>query len=96
MRRLEKQARARLEDFRGLMGRNPAEARKALETLLHGPLRFTPVETAEGKRYRVEGEVGLEAMLVQEGVGSRCTTDSVPSGIRTRVTALKGLGPGPD
>ena len=27
---------------------------------------------------------------------STCPTNSVPSGIRTRVTALKGLGPGPD
>jgi len=83
VRRLEKQARSRIEDFRALMGRNPDEARKALETLLNGPLRFTPIETPEGKRYRVEGEVGLEAMLAVEGIG-RCTTDGVPSGIRTR------------
>src|SRR5262249_23286297 len=33
----------------------PDEARKALETLLSGPLRFTPVELPEGERYRVEG-----------------------------------------
>lgn len=59
VRRLEKQVRARLADLQALMERNPEEARKVLETLLNGPLRFTPVETPEGKRCRVEDEVGL-------------------------------------
>jgi site-specific DNA recombinase len=54
--------------------------------LLTGPLKFTPVERAEGKRYYIEGQVALDAVYLTEGV---------PSGIRTRVTALKGLGPGP-
>lgn len=69
IRRLEKRARDRLADLRGLMGRNPEEARATLETLLSRPLRFTAIETPEGKRYRVEGEIGLEAMLAVEGVG---------------------------
>ncbi len=75
--------------------RRSDETCKALETLLTGPLRFNLSELPDGKRYRIEGEVGLEAMFAVEGAG-RCTTDGVPSGIRTRVTALKGLGPGPD
>ena len=44
-----------------------------------------------------------ESVFLTEGQGpgvtkgrSTCPTVSVPSGIRTRVTALKGLGPGPD
>ena len=95
VRRLEKQARSRLEDFRELMGQNPDEARGALEALLHGPLRFTPVETPDREALPGRGRGRLEAMLAVEGIG-RCTTGGVPSGIRTRVTALKGLGPGPD
>lgn len=94
VRRMEKEAGRRLEEFSTLIERHPDEARRALETLLTGPLRFNPIDLPDGKRYRVEGEVGLEAMFAVEGVG-RCTTDGVPSGIRTRVTALKGLGPGP-
>ena len=81
VRRMEKEARQRLEDFNALIKRNPDEARKALETLLTAPLRFTPVELPEGKRYRIEGEVGLEAMFTTEAIG-RCTTGGVPSGIR--------------
>lgn len=69
------------EELNALMKRNPDEARKALETLLTAPLRFTPVELPEGKRYRIEGEVGLEAMFATEEIG-RCTTGGVPSGIR--------------
>lgn len=65
-RRIEKEARKRLGDFAGLMERHPVEARRVLESLLKGPLRFVPVETAEGRRCRVEGEVGLAAMGVAE------------------------------
>jgi DNA invertase Pin-like site-specific DNA recombinase/ribosomal protein L34E len=66
VRRLEKEARARLVDFTGAMARNPEEARRVLETLLWGPLRFTPVETTDGKRYKIEGELGLDAMLTAD------------------------------
>jgi hypothetical protein len=34
VRRLEREARARLSDFAGLLERNPTEPRKALEALL--------------------------------------------------------------
>lgn len=74
VRRLEKEARARLADFQGLLGRNVAESRKALEALLEGPLRFTPVQTKEGRRYQISGAAA---------VGVLCTTDCVPKGIRS-------------
>ncbi len=85
-RRLEKEARTRLADLNGLLRRNPTEARAAMEALLVGLLVFTPTTTAEGKRYRIEGHAALDYVFPMKGV---------PSGIRTRVTALKGLGPGP-
>ena len=73
----------KLDELKGLTERRPEDARRALERLLVGPLTMSPVETPEGRRYRVSGKTGLGSM------------DGVPSGIRTRVTALKGLGPGP-
>ena len=73
VRRLEKEARAPLADLSGLLGRNPTEARKALEALPEGPLTFAAVDAVGGgRRYRVEGSAAL---------GNMFTTDGVPNGI---------------
>jgi hypothetical protein len=69
-RRLEKEARARLADLRGLMSRNPEQARRVLEAVLTGPLVFTPIETPEGKRYRVHAEASLDRALTAGGAGA--------------------------
>lgn len=61
--RLEAEARRRLERFRKLLNRNPEEARPVLEAMLDGPLKFVPVETPDGRRYRVEGSVRLGALF---------------------------------
>jgi site-specific DNA recombinase len=87
VRRLEKEARARLGDFQKLLGHNVAEGRKALEALFDGPLRFTPSQIGEGRRFLVEGAAA--------GAFLFSNTESVPKGIRTPVTALKGPCPGP-
>ncbi|MGK3981380.1 hypothetical protein WMF38_57815 [Sorangium sp. So ce118] len=83
VRRLEKEARQRLGDLRAMLERNPEEARKALETILGGPLRFTPIETPEGKRYRGRRRPGSRRRC--RGQRGACSTGSVPSGIRTRL-----------
>jgi hypothetical protein len=70
VRRLEKDARKRLSELQGLTSRRPEEARKALGSLLVGPLRFTPIETPEGQRFSIEGQLGMSS------------NDGVPSGIR--------------
>ena len=75
MRRLEREARQRLDEFTGLLGRNPVEGRRVLEALLTGPLRFSPMDTPEGKRFRIEGEMGLEGLMAVEGL-------SLHSGVR--------------
>ncbi|WP_437994738.1 recombinase family protein [Sorangium sp. So ce185] len=80
VRRLEKEARQRLGDLRAMLERNPEEARKALETILGGPLRFTPIETPEGKRYRIEGVVALEAVVAVEGNKARAVQAASPAG----------------
>ena len=77
--------RRRRPELQGLTERRHEEPRKALEALLVGPLTFSPIQTEDGARFQVEGSAAL-----------RGTMTGVPSGIRTRVTALKGLGPGPD
>jgi site-specific DNA recombinase len=59
VRRLEREARTRLADLRGLLGRSPAEGRKALEALFAGPLAFHPEE----HRYRIEGSAAFGALI---------------------------------
>jgi site-specific DNA recombinase len=59
VRRLERETVKRLEDLRDVFARNPAQARTVMERLLEGKLTFTPIETEDGKRYRIEGRVSL-------------------------------------
>ena len=81
VRRLEKEARKRLADLRGLLQRNPTDARRALEALLEGPLSFRVVVAREGRRYEIEGAAAIGALF---------TTEGDPSGNRTRVTGVRG------
>jgi site-specific DNA recombinase len=74
LRNLEKTARERQNELRGVFARDSEEARRALEAILAGPLKFTPVERPEGRRYEVEGRVTLDGLYL---------TESVPSGSRT-------------
>jgi DNA invertase Pin-like site-specific DNA recombinase len=59
VRRMEREARQRLDDLRGLLDRNPVEARRVLEALLDGPLTFEPFENSEGRRFRIRGSAAL-------------------------------------
>jgi hypothetical protein len=70
LRALERTARERLNELRGVFARNPEEARRALETMLAGPLKFTPVDQTEGKRYYIEGCVALDNLYLSESVPS--------------------------
>jgi site-specific DNA recombinase len=63
LRRLEADVRHRIDHFRELLDRDPEEARKVVEALLDGPATFTPIETADGKRYKVEGRIATGALL---------------------------------
>jgi len=59
-------ARNRLRRLTTMMQRNPVEARNAIEAIVGGPLRFVPIETGQGKRYRIEGPMGAANMAVME------------------------------
>jgi site-specific DNA recombinase len=87
VRGMEEAARARLADLRALLGRNPTEARRAVEALLRGPITFTPT-SAGAPRFELSGEISTGGFF-------RFCNPGVPSGIRTRVAGLKGRGPGP-
>jgi hypothetical protein len=63
VRRHEVSVRKRLEQFRELLDREPAEAGKIVEALLDGPLTFRPIETTEGKRYEVTGRIATGTLL---------------------------------
>ncbi|MBI2389489.1 MAG: recombinase family protein [Deltaproteobacteria bacterium] len=71
VRRMEREARQRLDDLRGLVDRNPAEARRVLEALLDGPLTFAPLESSEGRRFQIQGSAALGPLFI---------TDSDPNG----------------
>ena len=86
---LEDEARKRLADLQSLIRANPEEGRRVLESVLDGPLTFTPATEADGtRRYLITGKtIGAMALF---------TTGGDPNGIRTRVHGLKGHCPGPD
>jgi len=52
---LQREARSRFADLRGMLRRTPDEARKALEAVFGGPLRFHAVDAGGGRRYLIEG-----------------------------------------
>ncbi len=67
-RQIEQELRARLEDWRGLLCRQVAQARQILRKLLVGKLVFTPKEDASGRYYEFVGQGTLRQVLA--GVGA--------------------------
>ncbi|UQA57087.1 recombinase family protein [Polyangium aurulentum] len=84
VRRLEREARTRLDNMRALFVATPEKARRVLQTLLARPLTFRPVDLPEGKRYRIEGQVARDWIYLTEGV---------PSGVNTVVQSSKRYPP---
>ena len=79
-RRLEKDAMERLKHLHGALERNPAEARVLLERLLVGPLVWTPIDTPEGRRFDIRGELDPTGVASGEGAGSTPPFNGVPNG----------------
>ena len=59
LQQLERQARANLAEFQKSLADHPGAAREFLSKIFDGPLRFT----AQGDRYRIEGQVSAPAAL---------------------------------
>jgi hypothetical protein len=65
-RRLESDARRRLNDLSGMLDKNPDQARSAMLSLLDGPLVCTAVETSEGPRFQIEGTAVIGRIFTVE------------------------------
>ena len=65
-RRLEGEARRRVNDLSGMLDQNPDEARSAMQSLFDGPLVCTPVETSDGPRFQIEGTAAIGKIFVNE------------------------------
>src|SRR5262249_54817446 len=61
--KLQKGLRARLDDWRGLLRRQPAQGRQILRKLLVGRLTFTPRLAERGREYEYSGEATLGRLL---------------------------------
>jgi site-specific DNA recombinase len=60
---LERQTRALLADWRGVLGRNLTDARGALTAMLQSPIRFTPILEESQRGYRFRGDVSIGEIL---------------------------------
>jgi site-specific DNA recombinase len=77
VRRMEAEAKKRIGDLRAMLDRNPEDARKVLATLFETPLNVTPIETAEGKRFWIEGAAVVGRMLATD---AGCLNSASPAG----------------
>ncbi len=67
LRRMEAEAKKRIDHLEGVFERNPDEAREALRELFPGKLTFTQIVTANGPRFQIEGEAVIGRLLAVEG-----------------------------
>jgi hypothetical protein len=63
LRRFERDVRARLTDWRGVLHRQTTQARQILQKLLVGRLAFTPGSDTEGRYYEFGGQGALDKLL---------------------------------
>ena len=84
--------------WRQVLADDPTHARPIVSSLLKGRVTITPIEMVR-KRWTLTGEgslVGLFERALFPGMRELVSPRyGVPSGIRTRVLALKGPRPGP-
>ena len=94
IRRMEAEAKRRLGDARGAMMRNPDEARRVLQLVLAGPLRVTPIDLPEGRRFQIEGSASFGRFLMTEQNADGRLNSVSPAGPDRKGTssALRKLG----
>jgi hypothetical protein len=56
---LQRDLRAKIEEWRELLGRHIPQARQVLKKLLVGPLRFTPHRNGEDRHYEFTAQIAL-------------------------------------
>jgi len=78
LRKLEEQARSKLQDLRGLFERNPEQGRKVIEGLLDGPLVFQAVQSEHGPRFKITGRVSGSIVGVPNDVHAMIPREILP------------------
>jgi DNA invertase Pin-like site-specific DNA recombinase len=76
-RRMEKEARRRIEDVRAVMGRRGEEAKRALAALLDGKLTFTP---RPDQHYEITGRIVTGALVHLPACPQGDTRNKAPAG----------------
>ncbi len=77
---LEEEARKRIQSLQSLLDRNPDKGREVIRAVFEEPLKVTPIETAEGKRFWIEGSASIRQMLTTD---RGCLNSASPTGPET-------------
>src|SRR6266851_4530393 len=88
--RVARELRTRAEDVRGLLLRQPAQAREALQALLVDRVECTPVLVVGARGYAFTGDGTFGGLLA---ASTWPTTYGGPNGIRTRVSVTPTFSP---
>lgn len=79
LRRVERELRGRLDDWRGLLRRHVAQGRQILRKLLETPLTFTPVIDGVQRYYRFEAKVRFDRLIAGLALPQVLASRSIPS-----------------
>jgi hypothetical protein len=85
--RLRRTLDERLDDWRGLLRRQPVQARQILRKLVAGRLIFTPKADAQGHYYEFAGHGTLGQILTGAFDAKAVVT---PAGFEPAISTLKG------
>ncbi len=81
-------AKQRITELRAMLERQPERARDVMTTLFEEPLKFEPITSASGQRYRVTGTASIGKLLnVAESEPGRFTKFASPAGFEPALLA---------
>lgn len=79
LRRIEAEVKKRPANLGQALDRNPEEARAVIRAIFDGPLRFTPVDAPEGRRFQIEGKAVIGSMLAFEPSDAQANPATSPT-----------------
>lgn len=93
--KVERDLRAKLADWQGLLQRNVPQARQILKRLLAGPIQFSPVREAGERDHTFRAPIALDRLMT--GTVGCATTVASPTGVapfmRGSVRSMRASGP---
>jgi hypothetical protein len=78
---------ARLSDWRGVLHRQPTQARQILKKLLAGPLQFKP---EKGRYYSFEGEISFAKIFSDLGIPFSVASPRSTAYVRCTLETTRG------